>query len=295
MLVRSSRQYRFPAVATSDCPPPLTRIESFPPSRIFRCSVSTAGASKAFDSLFGSFGLKENPFHASPDPRFLFAGPAYQTAIAELMFGVQARRGLHVLTGEAGTGKTTLMRHFLQWLADRQYSSAYVFHAHLAPTELFEVVLRDFGVAFDSSKKTDLVATLHRWLLARQAAGDTPVLIVDEAQALSIRTLSELRMLLNLENSGGKLLQIVLAGQPELVEKLHRPELGALRQRMMVHCRLPILSLEDTGEYINARLRGAGAADPHIFLPTPCSLSIHLREEFRVSPICSANAPWLWP
>ena len=265
MLVRSSRQYRFPAVATSGCPPPLTRIESFPPSRIFRCSVSTAGASKAFDSLFGSFGLKENPFHASPDPRFLFAGPAYQTAIAELMFGVQARRGLHVLTGEAGTGKTTLMRHFLQWLADRHYSSAYVFHAHLAPTELFEVVLRDFGVAFDSSKKTDLVATLHRWLLARQAAGDTPVLIVDEAQALSIRTLSELRMLLNLENSGGKLLQIVLAGQPELVEKLHRPELGALRQRMMVHCRLPILTLEDTGEYINARLRGAGAADPQIF------------------------------
>jgi general secretion pathway protein A len=227
--------------------------------------VSTAGASKGYDSLFGSFGLKENPFHVSPDPRFLFSGPAYQTAIAELMFGVQSRRGLHVLTGEAGTGKTTLMRHFLQWLADRHYSSSYVFHSHLAPTELFEVILRDFGVPTDSTKKTDLVATLHQWLLARQAAGDTPVLIIDEAQALSIRTLSELRMLLNLENSSGKLLQIVLAGQPELVEKLHRPELGALRQRMMVHCRLPILTLEDTAEYINTRLRGAGAADPQIF------------------------------
>jgi general secretion pathway protein A len=229
--------------------------------------VSTAGAAKAYDSLFGSFGLKENPFHVSPDPRFLFSGPAYQTAIAELMFGVQTRRGLHVLTGEAGTGKTTLMRYFLQWLAERHYSSSYVFHAHLAPAELFEFVLRDFGVAIDSTKKTDLVATLHKWLLGRQAAGDTPVLIIDEAQALSIRTLSELRLLLNLENSGGKLLQIVLAGQPELVEKLHRPELSALRQRMTVHCRLPILTLEDTSEYINARLCGAGAAAPQIFPP----------------------------
>jgi general secretion pathway protein A len=227
--------------------------------------VSTAGASKAYDSLFGSFGLKENPFHASPDPRFLFSGPAYQTALAELMFGVQSRRGLHVLTGEAGTGKTTLMRYFLQWLAERHYSSSYLFHAHLAPAELFEFVLRDFGVAVGSTKKTDLVATLHQWLSERRAASDTPVLIIDEAQALSVRTLSELRLLLNLENSGGKLLQIVLAGQPELVEKLHRPELGALRQRMMVHCRLPILTLEDTGEYINARLRGAGAAGPQIF------------------------------
>lgn len=227
--------------------------------------MSTAGASKAYDSLFGSFGLKENPFHVSPDPRFLFSGPAYQTAIAELMFGVQSRRGLHVLTGEAGTGKTTLMRYFLQWLGERHYSSSYVFHTHLAPAELFEFVLRDFGVAVDSTKKMDLVATLQQWLLARRAVGDTPVLIIDEAQALSIRTLSELRLLLNLENSGGKLLQIVLAGQPELVEKLHRPELGALRQRMMVHCRLPVLTLEDTGEYINARLCGAGATDPQIF------------------------------
>jgi general secretion pathway protein A len=229
--------------------------------------VSTAGASKGYDSLFASFGLKENPFHVSPDPRFLFSGQAYQTAIAELMFGVQSRRGLHVLTGEAGTGKTTLMRYFLQWLNERHFSSSYVFHTHLAPAELFEFVLRDFGVPIDSARKTDLLATLQQWLLSRQALGDTPVLIIDEAQALSVRTLSELRLLLNLENPTGKLLQIMLAGQPELAEKLHRPELSALRQRMMVHCRLPVLTLEDTAEYINARLRGAGAIDPQIFSP----------------------------
>lgn len=229
--------------------------------------MTTAGASKGYDSLFGSFGLRENPFHLSPDPRFLFSGQAYQTAIAELMFGVQSRRGLHVLTGEAGTGKTTLLRYFLQWLAERRYSSSYVFHSHLASAELFEFVLRDFGVPVESSKKTDLIAALQQWLLSRQGVGDTPVLIIDEAQALSIRTLSELRLLLNLENSNGKLLQIILAGQPELVEKLHRPELSALRQRMMAHCRLPVLTLEDTTEYIDARLRGAGASDPRIFSP----------------------------
>jgi general secretion pathway protein A len=227
--------------------------------------VSTAGTSRGYDSLFGSFGLRENPFNASPDPRFLFSGPAYQTAIAELMFGIESRRGLHVLTGEAGTGKTTLMRYFLQWLNGRHFSSSYVFHSHLAPAELFEFILRDFGAPVDSTKKTDLLATLQQWLLARQAAGDTPVLIIDEAQALSLRTLSQLRLLLNLENSSGKLLQVILAGQSELVEKLHSPELTALRQRMTVHCRLPLLTLEDTAEYINVRLRGAGAADPQIF------------------------------
>jgi general secretion pathway protein A len=227
--------------------------------------VTTAGTSKSYDSLFGSFGLRENPFHASPDPYFLFSGPAYENAIAELMFGIESRRGLHVLTGEAGTGKTTLLRYFLQWLNDRHFSSSYVFHTHLSSAELFELVLRDFGVAVDSTKKTDLLATLQQWLEARQAIGDIPVLIIDEAQALSLRTLSELRLLLNLENKRGKLLQMILAGQLELVDKLYRPELSALRQRMMVHCRLPLLTLADTADYINARLRGAGATDPQIF------------------------------
>lgn len=229
--------------------------------------MTATGTSKSYDSLFSSFGLKGNPFHASPDPQFLFSGPAYQTAIAELMFGIESRRGLLVLTGEAGTGKTTLVRYFLQWLSTRNFSSAYVFHSHLNPAELFEFMLRDFDVAVDSTKKTDLLATLLQWLKARQAAGDTPVLIIDEAQALSVHTLSELRLLLNLENSHGKFLQIILAGQPELVEKLNRPELSALRQRIMVHCRLPLLTLTDTAEYINARLRGAGAADPQVFPP----------------------------
>ena len=227
--------------------------------------MTTSGTTTIYEHMFRSFGLKENPFQVSPDPRFLFSGPSYETALAELMFGIEAHRGLLVLTGEAGTGKTTLMRHFLQWLNSRQFSSSYIFHTHLHPADLFELVLRDFGVPVESTRKSDLLAALHRWLHERQVQGDSPVIVIDEAQALSLRTLGELNLLLNLENARGKLVQIVLAGQPELEEKLRRPELRALRQRIMVRCRLPLLSLEETQEYIASRLLGAGGSGAQTF------------------------------
>jgi len=171
---------------------------------------------RTYDHTFSVFGLRENPFQGSPDPRFFFAGRSYETVLTESSRGIESRCGLMVLTGEPGTGKTTIVRHLLQWLADKKFSSSYIFHSHLNSTGLFEFILRDFGVRAESSKKSEMLAALHKWLQDRQQELDLPTVIIDEAQALSVRALSELGLLLNLESSGGKLLQIVLVGQTEL-------------------------------------------------------------------------------
>jgi len=182
-------------------------------------------SSLTFDQFFSFFGLRENPFHVSPDPRFYYSSPGHDKAFSELLYSIQTRQGMTVLTGEAGTGKTTLVNRLLDWLRERNLSSAYVFHSLLRPSDLFEFIARDFGIPCAYSDKGALIDTLHKWLLRRQAAGDTPVIIIDEAQALSTNTLDELRLLLNLETAGGKLLHIVLVGQPELDRKLQRHQL----------------------------------------------------------------------
>src|SRR5271167_2846230 len=224
-----------------------------------------------YEHLFHSFGLRENPFHVSPDPRFYFSTRAHDRALAELEFGVDSRQGFIVLTGEAGTGKTTLLNHFLNWLAVRGQSSSYVFHAVLKPVELLEFILHDFGVRAASREKGDLLATLENFLIERHRLGDSPVVIIDEAQAISVRTLDQLRLLLNMEVPGAKLLQIVLAGQPELEEKLRRPELRQLAQRVMFRCGLQALSMDETAEYVMSRCAAAGAATK-IFSPESLEL-----------------------
>lgn len=218
-----------------------------------------------YEHLFHFFGLRENPFHVSPDPRFYFSTRAHDSALAELQFGVDSRQGFIVLTGESGTGKTTVLNHFLNWLQERRQSSSYIFHSLLKPSELFEFVLRDFGVPFDGRDKSDVLETLNHWLIQRHSMGDSPVLIIDEAQAISVRTLDQVRLLLNLETPGSKLLQIVLAGQPELEDKLRRPELRQLRQRVMFRCNLVPLSSDEAVQYVESRLAAAGAIDVEIF------------------------------
>jgi general secretion pathway protein A len=224
--------------------------------------------------FFGYFGFRENPFHVSPNPRFYHSTPDYDSAQLELLFGLQTRQGLLVLTGEAGTGKTTLLHSILESLAKRKISTAYVFHPLLEPSELFECILRDFGVSCDSHRKVDLLQAMQEWLISRAAIGDCPVVIIDEAQSLSLRMLDELRLLLNLETSNGKLLQLLLAGQSKLEDKLRRPELRQLRQRVMFHCRLSTLSEEQTAAYIQTRLAHAGLPDPDLFSPAAIQ-SVH--------------------
>ncbi len=218
-----------------------------------------------YEQCLNFLGLREDPFHVSPDPRFYYSTPAHESALAELLFGIETRQGFMVLTGEAGTGKTCLLNQILDWLRQSQHSSAFIFHTHLEPIGLLRSILRDFGLPCQTKSKSELVATLHTWLLERHAARDLPVLILDEAQALPLHTLDELRLLLNLETPQGKLLQIILSGQPELEAKLHLPALRQLRQRIMFHSRLRLLTEEETAAYICRRLAAAGVSNPSLF------------------------------
>jgi general secretion pathway protein A len=218
-----------------------------------------------YEEFFNFMGLREDPFHVSPDPRFYYYTPAHESALSELLFGIETRQGFLVLTGEAGTGKTSLLNLIIDWLHRRGRSTAYIFHTHLEPVGLLRFILNDFGVPCESKCKSVLVAALHSWLLSRHAAQDLPVLILDEAQGLPVQTLDELRLLLNLETPGGKLLQIILSGQPELERKLHLPGLRQSLQRVMFHSRLPALTHQETAAYIRSRLATAGCTGSSLF------------------------------
>jgi general secretion pathway protein A len=217
-------------------------------------------------SIFGFFGLRDNPFSLSPNPRFLYHTPLTQTASQQLVDGIRNRRGLILLTGEVGTGKTLLLHRVLDWLARQKIPTALISNSHVNPNHLLDFIISDFRVPCESSLKSDKLISLNRWLLDRYRLGQTPVLIVDEAQGLPLPTLEEIRLLLNLETPREKLLQVILAGQPEFEEKLKRHELRQLRQRITVRCRTAPLTLKETQAYIQEHLRTAGAKQP-IFQP----------------------------
>jgi general secretion pathway protein A len=227
-----------------------------------------------YDHFFHYFGLRENPFHNSPDPRFYHSTPAHAAILSELKRGIETRHGLVVLTGDAGTGKTTILNYLLDWLRQRGISSSYLFHSKLKPKELLEFIVQDFGIPCTSKLKRDLLAAVCHWLIQRHNKGDCPVIVIDEAQTLSSQTLDALGVLLLLETSGEKLVQLLLAGQPGLEERLRQPELTQLRQHVMFHCRLRQLAVEETSRYIAARLATAGAADARAF-PDETIRAIH--------------------
>ncbi len=211
------------------------------------------------------FGLKESPFNVNPDPRYLFLTRQIQEALAGLTYGIQNRKGFILLTGEVGTGKTTLLNRLLGWLRGQRMATAYIFNSRLGVNDLFDLMLAEFEIPCESREKSQIVLRLNQWLLERYRTGETAVLIVDEAQNLSAEVLEEIRLLTNLETSTEKLLQIVLTGQPELEEKLKAPQVRQLRQRITLRCRTAPLTLEETFGYIAERLRIAGANCEPIF------------------------------
>jgi len=213
------------------------------------------------------FGLRESPFNVSPDPRYFFLTPVMQEALAGLAYGVQRRRGIVLLTGEVGTGKTTLLNQLMDWLRQNRAATAFIFNTRLSVEDLFNYMLTDYGISCQSRAKSDMLIRLNNWLLERYVAGDPEpaVLIVDEAQNLSLELLEEIRLLTNLETSSEKLLPIVLSGQPELDLKLRDPRLRQLRQRITLRYKTTQLSASETRKYIEERLHIAGANGDPIF------------------------------
>jgi type II secretory pathway predicted ATPase ExeA len=213
------------------------------------------------------FGLRANPFNVNPDPRYLFLTRHTEEALACLTYGIQSRKGFVLLTGEVGTGKTTLINKLLEWLRLQQVATAFVFNSRLNVPQFLDYMMADFGIPSDSRAKSQILLRLYNWLLDRYRAGETAVLIVDEAQNLSDEVLEEIRMLTNLETFTEKLLQIVLVGQPELEHKLRQPQLRQLRQRLTLRAKTHPLTLDETRSYVQQRLRIAGSNGQLIFDP----------------------------
>lgn len=211
------------------------------------------------------FGLRENPFNANPDPRYLYLTPEIQEALAGLAYGIRNRKGFLLLTGEVGTGKTTLLNRLLDWLAQEDVATAYIFNSQLDTNQLFHFIMSDFGIPCDSRDKGQTLVRLNQWLLERYRNRKTTVLIIDEAQNLTPPVLEEVRLLTNFETSSEKLLQIILCGQPELDDKLRDPNLRQLRQRITIRCKTHPLDREETRGYITERLRVGGANGIPVF------------------------------
>jgi general secretion pathway protein A len=213
------------------------------------------------------YGLRELPFALTPDPRFIYFTPSHTEVMANLHYGIESGKGLVVVTGEVGTGKTTILRWMMQRL-DRTVLVAYIFNPRLSVPEFYQHI----AVLLDVQKwetKSELLMELGRGLESRHSRGLRTVLIIDEAQGLSPHVLEEIRLLSNFESDTAKQLQIVLTGQPELREVLNDPDLRQLKQRIALRCVIkPLPNIEETERYITSRLLVAGAERTAIFSPS---------------------------
>jgi general secretion pathway protein A len=210
------------------------------------------------------YGFIRRPFEMTPDPSFLFLGEAHREGLATLVYGVQSGKGFVLLTGEVGTGKTTLLHALLAQL-DASTASAFMFNPRLTPIDFFEMLFQEYGIDKKCESKAEYLICLNEFLIERLANNETTLLIVDEAQNLSPEMLEEIRLLSNLETPTSKLIQIMLIGQPELNEMLSRPDLRQLRQRIALRHHLRPFNQREMNEYVAERLSKAGYTGKAIF------------------------------
>ncbi|MGK2905325.1 MAG: AAA family ATPase [Desulfuromonadales bacterium] len=227
------------------------------------------------------FALKEKPFSLTPNPRFLFLSNTHNEVYAHLIYGIESRAGFVEVTGEVGTGKTTILRTLLSHLDEKKYRVAFIFNPKLTAFELLRNINSEFGVADDGLSNPDLIHALNGFLLAENQAGRTPILVIDEAQNLSGEVLEQIRLLSNLETEEDKLIQVILVGQPELRHHLSDHSLRQLNQRIAVRYELRMLDFDETASYIQHRLNVAGRPDANIFSP----------QAFRKIFTCSGGVP----
>ncbi len=203
-------------------------------------------------------GLREKPFAITADPSFLYLSKKHREALSHMVYGIRERKGFIEITGEIGTGKTTLCKALLRQL-DANTKSALVLHSNLSELQLLQTIVQDFGLNPMRNDRLAFFNQLNQFLLEQAGVGHNVVLVIDEAQNLSLRLLEQIRQISNLETDKEKLIQIVLVGQPQLREKLARPELEQLRQRIGVRYHITPLDFDEVRTYIEHRLQVAGS------------------------------------
>jgi general secretion pathway protein A len=211
------------------------------------------------------FGFSEKPFTITPNPQFIYLSEQHREAFAHLLYGIDNHAGFIAMTGEVGTGKTTVLRTLLTQLDAEKYRSALIFNPCRSGEQLLASICREFGVAPDERNGYGYLDALNLFLLDQHTAGRTVVLVIDEAQNLTPDVLEQVRMISNLETVHNKLIQIILAGQPELNVVLNRHDLRQLSQRITVRCHLTPMDMRDTAEYIRHRLKVSGYRIPGLF------------------------------
>jgi general secretion pathway protein A len=224
------------------------------------------------------FGFSESPYNLSPDPAFFYRSEQHEEALANLVYGVQARKGFIVLSGEVGTGKTTLLECLRDYLEAQYIEFAFIFNSRVNVEQFFEMIAYDLNLPCARTSKTEVLFALNQLLVEQAQDGRTVVLIVDEAHNLEWEVLEEIRLLGNLENRNGKLLQIILSGQPELDRKLDAPNLRQLKQRIVLRCNLQPFTLREAVEYIESRLDRVGMPQQKIFTEELMA-EIHMRSQ----------------
>lgn len=219
------------------------------------------------------YGLTERPFDLTPNTRYLYLTPMHREALAAVQYGITSRRGIIVVTGEAGTGKTTIVRAALRALRGENVRQTYLNNPALTRDEFLQFLTKAFRLGAEAAdSKVNLLSKLTATLARNHAQGQITALVVDEAQSLPHELLEEIRLLANIETSTAKLLQVVLVGQPELADRLNDPSLRQLKQRVAIRATLRPLDLRATAALIAGRIRVAGGNPPEVFTPAAVEL-----------------------